>query len=38
MGLEAYEGRYTLQLTDWAERVFKKRNIDAVKNIALTTK
>ena len=30
MGLEAYEGRYTLQLTDWAERVFKKRNIEYV--------
>jgi hypothetical protein len=30
MGLEAYEGRYTLQLTNWAERVFKKRNIEYV--------
>ena len=28
MGLEPYEGRYTLQLTDWTERVFKKRAID----------
>ena len=23
MGLEPYEGRYTLQLTDWTERVYK---------------
>ena len=30
MGLEPYEGRYTLQLQDWSERVFKKRNIDYV--------
>ena len=28
MGLEPYEGRYTLQLQDWAEAVFKKRGID----------
>ena len=28
MGLEPYEGRYTLQLTDWTERVYKKRGID----------
>ena len=28
MGLEPYEGRYTLQLQDWSERVYKKRNID----------
>ena len=28
MGLEPYEGRYTLQLTDWTENVFKKRKID----------
>ena len=28
MGLEPYEGRYTLQLQDWSERAFKKRNID----------
>ena len=28
MGLEPYEGRYTLQLQDWTERVFKKRGID----------
>jgi glycosyltransferase involved in cell wall biosynthesis len=30
MGLEPYEGRYTLQLTDWSERAFKKRGIDYV--------
>ena len=30
MGLEPYEGRYTLQLQDWNEEVFKKRNIDYV--------
>ena len=30
MGLEPYEGRYTLQLQDWAEAVFKKRGIDYV--------
>ena len=30
MGLEPYEGRYTLQLQDWSVRVFKKRNIDYV--------
>jgi len=28
MGLEPYEGRYTLQLQEWTERVFKKRGID----------
>ncbi len=28
MGLEPYEGRYTLQLTDWTERVFKKRKVN----------
>ena len=28
MGLEPYEGRYTLQLQDWSERVFKTRGID----------
>ena len=28
MGLEPYEGRYTLQLTDWTERAYKKRGID----------
>ena len=30
MGLEPYEGRYTLQLQDWSERAFKKRNVDYV--------
>ena len=28
MGLESYEARYTLQLQDWNERVFNKRDID----------
>lgn len=30
MGLEPYEGRYTLQLQDWSERAFKRRDIDYV--------
>lgn len=30
MGLERYEGRYTLQLGDWNEAVFKRRGIDYV--------
>ena len=30
MGLEPYEGRYTLQLQDWNEAVFKKRDIDYI--------
>ena len=30
MGLESYEARYTLQLTDWAERAFKNRGIKYV--------
>jgi len=30
MGLESYEGRYTLQLQDWSERAFKKRGIEYV--------
>jgi len=30
MGLEPYEGRYTLQLQDWSERAFKTRGIDYV--------
>ena len=30
MGLEPYEGRYTLQLTDWTEQAYKKRKIDYV--------
>jgi len=28
MGLESYEARYTLQLQDWNERVFKEHGID----------
>lgn len=28
MGLEPYQARYTLQLQDWNERVFKRRGID----------
>ena len=30
MGLEPYEGRYTLQLQDWNEAVFKRRGIDYI--------
>ena len=30
MGLEPYEGRYTLQLQDWTERAYKKANIEYV--------
>jgi glycosyltransferase involved in cell wall biosynthesis len=30
MGLESYQARYTFQLTDWAERAFKKRGIEYV--------
>ena len=30
MGLEPYEGRYTLQLQDWSEAVFKRRGIEYV--------
>jgi glycosyltransferase involved in cell wall biosynthesis len=30
MGLESYEGRYTLQLQQWSESAFKKREIDYV--------
>lgn len=30
MGLEPYEGRYTLQLTEWNRRVFERRGIDFV--------
>jgi hypothetical protein len=29
-GLEPYKARYTLQLTEWNERVFKRRGIDYV--------
>ena len=30
MGLEPYEGRYTLQLQDWSEAVFKRGGLDYV--------
>jgi hypothetical protein len=30
MGLEPYEGRYTLQLTEWARRAFARRAVDWV--------
>lgn len=30
MGLEPYEGRYTLQLTEWSRRAFARRGIDWV--------
>ena len=30
MGLEPYEGRYTLQLTDWSTAVYDRRGIDYV--------
>jgi len=30
MGLEPYKARYTLQLTEWNERVFKRRGINYV--------
>jgi len=30
MGLEPYEGRYTLQLQEWSERAFERRGIDYV--------
>ena len=30
MGLEPYEGRYTLQLQEWSERAFRRRGIDYV--------
>ena len=28
MGLEPYQARYTLQLQDWNEAVFRRRGID----------
>lgn len=39
MGLEPYRARYTLQLQDWNEAVFKERNInyEIVKGETLTT-
>jgi hypothetical protein len=30
MGLESYEARYTLQLTEWSRRVFDRRGLDVV--------
>ena len=36
MGLEPYEGRYTLQLTEWSRRAFVRRGIDWV-NVPGTT-
>jgi hypothetical protein len=30
MGLESYEARYTLQLTEWNKRVFDRRGMDVV--------
>jgi hypothetical protein len=30
MGLESYESRYTLQLTEWNRRVFERRGLDVV--------
>ena len=30
MGLEAYNARYTLQLTEWNKRVFERRGYDVV--------
>ena len=30
MGLEPYKARYTLQLQEWNERVFKRRGINYV--------
>jgi glycosyltransferase involved in cell wall biosynthesis len=30
MGLEAYEARYTLQLTEWNRRVFAKRGLNVI--------
>ena len=30
MGLESYEARYTLQLTEWNRRVFERRGVDVI--------
>jgi len=30
MGLEPYEGRYTLQLTEWSRRAFERKGVDWV--------
>jgi hypothetical protein len=36
MGLESYESRYTLQLTEWSRRVFERRGLDVVYVPGLT--
>jgi hypothetical protein len=36
MGLESYEARYTLQLTEWNHRVFDRRGLDVVYVPGLT--
>jgi hypothetical protein len=36
MGLESYQARYTLQLTEWNRRVFERRGIDVVYVPGLT--
>jgi hypothetical protein len=36
MGLESYEARYTLQLTEWNRRVFERRGLDVVYVPGLT--
>jgi len=36
MGLESYEARYTLQLTEWNRRVFEQRGLDVVYVPGLT--
>lgn len=35
-GLESYESRYTLQLTEWSRRVFERRGLDVVYVPGLT--
>ena len=30
MGLESYEARYTLQLTEWNRRVFERRGLNVI--------
>ena len=30
-GLESYESRYTLQLTEWNRRVFDRRGLELIK-------
>ena len=36
MGLESYQARYTLQLTEWNRRVFERRGLDVVYVPGLT--